>query len=204
MEVLVYNCFHWIGFHYVNFLLEQGVEVVGMDNIDTDKKENLAMFLGRNSLFHLMNPQSSLTIPIAIIIGNNPLPNHITVDKVIRITNNIQSLREQENTVTISTPILYGEWMDMTEEGVILDNRTVPFNSEEFRSTAIHVKEFIQATLPLLEKTSSQAMIKVFSRNVFLDDAVKLENSLYIRDNIPIEKRMKKIFEHYERYKDLY
>jgi hypothetical protein len=204
VEVLVYNCFHWIGFHYVNVLLEKGMVVKGMDHIDSDKKENLSMFFGRNSSFQLVSSRDSLNVDVAIIIGNREIPSKIKAERIIKITNHVQQEDESTNVITIIAPILYGEWMDMTAESVILGQRRIAFDSEEFQSTAIHVLDFIQATLPLFQKQYSPSIINVFSKKVFLDDAVKLENSLYIRDNRPIEKNVKKVIEHYKRHKELY
>lgn len=39
MSISIYNCFSWIGYHYVHYFLEEGIEVNGIDKIDSEKKK---------------------------------------------------------------------------------------------------------------------------------------------------------------------
>jgi hypothetical protein len=203
MTFLIQNCFHWIGFHFVNFLLEKGMVVKGVDKINSDKKENLYMFVGRNSSFQLMDSPSNHKADIALIIGNHDPSLSFNVDRIIQI--DINGLNKKlENAMIIKAPLLYGEWMDMTEEGLIIDKKVTRFDSEQFQSESVYIGDFVKATYPVLKTLPNSSNIGVVSKKIFLNESVKLENSIYIRDNIPIEENMKKIMAHYRRFKDFY
>ncbi|WP_010093623.1 hypothetical protein [Ornithinibacillus scapharcae] len=204
MKILIQNCFHWIGYHYVNYFLEKGMVVKGVDQINTNKKENLYMLVGRNSSFELMETfDPSDQVDVMLIIGKVDIPNNITCNRIIHIPigNSPQKL---PNTVVINPPILFGEWMDMNETGFYHDNHFITFDSDEFRRDAVHIHDFVQATYPVLNADVISQRIDVLSKKIFLDDAVKLENSIYIRDNRPIEESLRKIKSHYQRYQQFY
>jgi hypothetical protein len=203
VTILVQNCFHWIGYHYVNFFLEKGMVVKGVDRIDSDKKENLYMFIGRNSSFELMDSPNNNKVDIAIVIGNPDAASIIDAEKIIQL--DINGLKNKiKNAIIIKAPLLFGEWMEMTEEGLVTGNKVTRFDSEEFQSESVYIGDFVKATYPVLESPPNSSNITVFSKKIFLNESVKLENSIYIRDNIPIEEKMKKVLAHYHRYKNFY
>lgn len=204
MNILVQNCFHWIGYHYVNFLLEEGMVVKGVDKINTNKKENLYMFVGRNSSFELIDSSNqNEEIDAILIIGDIDYTEKIYCNRIIHILvgNSSKSL---PNSIVINPPLLFGEWMEMNEKGFYVTDRFISFDSEEFRNEAVHILDFIQATYRLFNATVVSQRVDVFSKKIFLNDAVKLENSICIRDNIPIEENMRKVIEHYRRHQQLY
>ncbi|MEN2466771.1 hypothetical protein [Ornithinibacillus sp. JPR2-1] len=201
MSISIYNCFSWIGYHYVHYFLEKGIEVNGIDKIDSEKKENLHMLVGRNSSFRLIPPNSIPKDLVALVIGGTELP--IYADRIIQIRTR-EMKKKLSNAIVINAPILFGEWMEMTEEDIKVGNRNVRFHSREFQSDAIYIKDFVKATAPLFHSSNKPSELSVFSKKVFLNEAVKLENSIYIRDNIPIEENVRKVLAHYRRYKDLY
>lgn len=204
MRILVQNCFHWIGYQYVNYLLEQGMVVKGVDKINNDKKENLYMLVGRNSSFELIDSVEQVDgMDVAIVVGEIEQPQIANCKRIlhIQVGNSLQSV---PNSVVIYPPILFGEWMEMSEKGIYHNGRFVAFDSEEFRKDAVHILDFIQATLPLFNSTIHSKRIDVYSKKVYLNEAVKLDNSIFIRDNIPIEVHLKKLIAHYRRHQLLY
>ncbi|GGA73926.1 hypothetical protein [Ornithinibacillus halotolerans] len=202
MTILVQNCFHWIGYHYVNFLLEKGIVVKGIDKINSDKKDNLAMFFGRNSSFQWFEDSYDEKVSTALIIGNRISSIPINADRIIQIV--LKQTKKIPDAVTINAPLLFGEWMEMTNEGVTDGNRIIPFQSDEFLQDAIYIEDFILSTYPLFESNKRSGDYQVISNKMYLDDAVKLENSIYIRDNIPMKHNVKKVIEHYKRYQNFY
>jgi hypothetical protein len=204
MEVLVYNCFNWIGFHYVNFLLHKGMVVKGVDKVDSDKKENFYMFVGRNSSFELIDSLNNNECNLAIVIGEHFPTDKQDFNRVVKICNEPQGDDNNNSCVMVNAPLLFGEWMDMSEEGILWKNRMISFSSQEFLVNAVYIEDFIKATYPLLDGTLTSEQIMVYSKKKTQGEAQKLENSISIRDNIPIEQNVRKVLEHYQRYKDFY
>lgn len=52
-RVLVFNALSFLGFHLVDKLLNEGEEVLGVDVIDSERKEEMFLSIGRNSSFEL-------------------------------------------------------------------------------------------------------------------------------------------------------
>src|SRR5699024_11747942 len=96
MIFLVENCFHWLGFHIINRLLDNGYQVDGMDDLDTDKKEHLSMFVGRNELFRQITSRERNT------------------DYDISMQADARKLEsEKEQAITIKLPLVFGEGVQM-------------------------------------------------------------------------------------------
>ncbi|MFS0671989.1 hypothetical protein [Ornithinibacillus sp. 179-J 7C1 HS] len=203
MTILIYNCFNWVGYHYVNYFLDKGMVVKGVDKIDSDKKENLYMLVGRNSAFELVESYEEKKNKNSRVLIIGETNDDIKAERIIQIKTN-EMRNKLEDAIVINAPILFGEWMDMTEEGISIRNRFVRFNSEDFLMDAVYITDFVKETYPLIMSTNIPSEITVYSKKIFLNEAVKLENSIYIRDYIPIEKNIKKVLAHYKRFKDLY
>ncbi|WP_047982450.1 hypothetical protein [Ornithinibacillus contaminans] len=202
MKVLITNCFHWIGYHYVNHFLEKGMEVGGIDTIDTEKKEHLSLFLGRNSSFTLLEREEN-TYDIVIQIDDGSLCSNKT-PKTFMICTKPPKHVKNTNCVLLYSPMLFGEWMDMTEDGVIWNEKLIPFNSKEFQKKAVYIEDFLDATYPIMTGTTILRDLTLISKKNFQDRAVKLENSIYIRDNVPIEVNVENVKAHFQRFKNLY
>ncbi len=142
----VENCFHWIGFHIVNRLLEEGCRVDGIDDLSTEKKENLAMFVGRNELFrHLPVIQESSGYNAIITVDDQMVKMH------------------REEPVTIQLPLLFGEWMPMNQDGVYNGDEFVPFAAKEFTSRAVYIDDFLTGFLQWLQASSLPSELNVKS-----------------------------------------
>ncbi|HLR79388.1 MAG TPA: hypothetical protein VK119_02245 [Bacillota bacterium] len=205
MSILVANCFDWIGFHLVNYLLENGFQVHGVDELKSTKKEHLSMFFARNDRFIFTTVQQikdeEKVFDTAFIIDEYDI-NPIQAKQTIAIRNQ-EKCTYEDKTIVIEVPILFGEWMSMCENGVYKNNQFIRFDSEQFLNDAIYINDFIQGLMARVENKNLFPMLHVLSIKC-RQKHIKLENVFYIRDNRPIEENIKKVTEHYKRYRHFY
>ncbi|SDQ88365.1 hypothetical protein [Virgibacillus salinus] len=189
MLFLVENCFQWVGFHIVNCLLENGYKVDGIDDLSSDKKKHLSMFVGRNSSFqHIFSYKRDATY-----------------DSSIKITENQLDLTLQQNTShLIKLPILFGEWMPMKINGMYHNNSFIPFDSDIFLNEAIYIGDFMKSLTQWIKSSQLPEILEVKSINNKQSEEIKLENSVYIRNNRTIEENLKMVIKHYEKFEDVY
>ncbi|GGJ95342.1 hypothetical protein GCM10007063_17330 [Lentibacillus kapialis] len=187
MYFFVEDCFHWIGFHMVNHFLENGWHVDGMDDLDTDEKEHLSMFLGRNDLFHHVAKS-----------GHNK-----SYDASISIGECEMILKKKE-AITIKLPLVFGEWMPMNQDGACIQNDFIRFDSQRFISSAVHVENIIESVKQWIRASGLPQVVNARSIHDRKADDLKLENTVYIRNNRPIKEEIENVKKHYERYKKFY
>ncbi len=60
MKIVMDQCFHWIQFHIMNKCLEEGYEVIGIDQVNSEKEEFLYSMVGRNANFTLIDSRAEL------------------------------------------------------------------------------------------------------------------------------------------------
>lgn len=125
MTVVVVGCYEWIGYHLINGYLDDGEEIIGIDTIDTSKKETLSMFFGRNAAFSYyktmeewMDQYKDLPSSIYMINENYQEEFESIFEKVSNVDvifltkeNRQVKLAEKDNCFTIQLPFLYGPWM---------------------------------------------------------------------------------------------
>ncbi|MBP1947248.1 hypothetical protein [Virgibacillus litoralis] len=189
MLFLVENCFQWMGFHLVNCLLENGNEVDGVDDLSSDKKEHLSMYVGRNASFQHLSS----------------LEREATYDRTIKITEDQLVLTLQQNTShRINLPILFGEWMPMKKAGMYYKNKFISFDSDIFLNEAIYIGDFMKSLAQWIKSSQLPEILEVKSINNKQSEEIKLENSVYIRNNRTIEENLKMVIKHYEKFEDFY
>ncbi|RYG72582.1 hypothetical protein EU245_09605 [Lentibacillus lipolyticus] len=187
MIYVVKNCFHWIGYHIVNRLLEEGCQVNGMDDLSTEKKENLMMFVGRNEQFRHVSINSK----------NSGHDVTITVDDhMIKL--------HKEHPVTIKLPLLFGEWMPMREDGVFNGQAYVPFDASEFAARAVHIDDFLTSFVQWIHASSLPSSIIAKSVHDRSEEDNRYDQYLYIRQRQPLEAAIRSVKEHYRKYKEFY
>lgn len=102
MLVTINPCFHWIGYHITTGLLQEGVEVVGIDPISDGKSDFLYMFVGRNSNFqHFFQKEDR--------------ENHVQQKKgeiEIEFYEGSLMIKREAIKEWVELPKLYGEWMN--------------------------------------------------------------------------------------------
>ncbi|ALX48647.1 hypothetical protein [Lentibacillus amyloliquefaciens] len=187
MVFYVENCFHWVGFHIVNHLLEEGYSVDGTDDINTDTKEVLSMFVGRNELFRQLEPgQREREYEAAICISDDAL------------------MLEMDRSVTINLPLVFGEWMPMNHNGFFSREEFIRFDSHQFKREAIYIGEFLNSLRQWIQTSELPSIMDVRSYNDARNKNIDYENSVYIRTAHPLDKYVEAVKMHYEKYKKFY
>lgn len=192
MNIFVQDCFHWIGFHIVNRFITNGYSVVGKHAHMTERAEYLSFFLGRNSLFKLVDDRQ-VNSDVSIIVNDNKAHMELVVtnEKKLKIT-------------TINTPLLFGKWMPMNETGIFMNQKNISFDSKKFVTQAVYMDDFTKILIQCLESSLLPSSLDIYSKGYKSNKYIKLANSLYIRDNIPIEKKVNRLKDHYQKYKSYY
>lgn len=184
---LVEKCFHWVGFHIVEYLLGRGYTVSGNDKINTDAKDHLSMLIGRNANFtHLEQRPDSKVFDIRITPDEDKLTLH------------------KESTSTMKLPLLFGEWMPMNQEGMYHRNEFIAFDSDRFLIDAVYIGDFLTIVQQCIDASNLPSVIKVKHGEKDAASDLKLENSVFIRNNRPIMNRLKTVQNHYEKFSEFY
>lgn len=203
MSILINQCYHWISYHLIEELLICGHSVFGIHDRKNKMDEHLSMFLGRNSLFKEGVPSQYLSpFKGAIIFGNDFSLTEYQVEKIIRI--NATTEINTKKTTIIEQPLLFGKWMHMNEEGMFYNEKFIPFQSDYFLNNAIYVKDFSKLLVNWLTKGYLPPKLKIYSANSRENEDVLLENSIYIHDNIPINKQLEDVLDHYKKFSIFY
>ncbi|WP_174612782.1 hypothetical protein [Virgibacillus ihumii] len=184
---LVENCFYWIGFHIVEYLLDQGYTVTGNDEIDTDGKEHLSMFIGRNENFTHMKQRLNES---AYDIRLTPHETALTLHK--------------DSASTIYLPLLFGEWMPMNQDGMYYRGDFIAFDSDEFVEKAVYIGDFLKIIDQCIAASNLPSAVNVKKKGEDINAEIKLENSVFIRNNRPINDRIKTVKNHYKKFSKLY
>ncbi|WP_139344966.1 hypothetical protein [Virgibacillus pantothenticus] len=193
LVTLVANCNHWIGFHIVNGLLEQGLEVEGLVN---DKKDDgLTLFFGRNSNFSFfidkknnpydqiirvgtMNINANLSSGLFMTLAHPSTVNHLT----------------SSNELYIELPLLFGEWMPMTESGMYFQGEFISFSSDNFNQHATYIQDFVARFINWLSTTDLHHINRTVKK-------INLDKFVGIQDNRPKEDKVKQVIQHYQNYR---
>ncbi|MBU5468534.1 hypothetical protein KQI49_17060 [Virgibacillus sp. MSJ-26] len=193
MYIRVENCFHWIGFHLINRLLEEGYTVIGKDNVDTPKKEFLSMFVARNDSFSL-NPINKKEKKHLIIEVCNTDTNHESILKIIKP----ESIHENIEHI-VYAPYLIGEWMPA--EKIKMNEK----QKEKLLQGAASIEDFVSAIYQWVNiNTYLPSTIRVLSRREKNISNALLENFVYLRDNRSIQNDFNKVLEHYQKFQTFY
>ncbi|MDC3417217.1 hypothetical protein [Aquibacillus salsiterrae] len=211
---VVSGSFHWIGFHIVQYLLATGQEVIGLDIIDTDKKDNLSMFVGRNSSFThvehsddlLHNSKQSDYIVFEVAedkerfslpeLGNKKVYNFCTTRKENEVL---------DDTCYVKLPLLYGEWIPRDYDGIFFQDEYIRFDSTRFQREAVYISDFIESLLQVIATSD-----RVLGTNLLIikrkneREEYKEKGTIVVDESKPMEKRLAELDDHYELYKDFY
>ncbi|WP_068676577.1 hypothetical protein [Oceanobacillus sp. Castelsardo] len=199
MSILIVNCNHWIGFHIINTLLEHDFKVDGI--INPSLQDDLLMFFGRNSDFQMVN-NNKREYSTCVIIGDNPNVEEFKAkNKWLLPMNGIQKL-EGTDLTTIHTPILFGEWMPMNENGIYHNNKFIPFDSEEFKNDSLSIHSFTPVLLQLIQTSGQKNELFVHARQEREKNTEK--NGIYIRESESKWKYVADLKKHYKRHGKFY
>ncbi|WP_067730681.1 hypothetical protein [Oceanobacillus damuensis] len=206
--VLVVNCNHWIGYHIVNTLLENDKKVDGIANLGRSNKpkkgevlieEDLSLYYGRNSSFSMIDSDEEKYYEIGIIAGGDHLNLNQKVKKLYVINPEDEEIRSSNdnNFTIIKVPLLFGEWMPMNEKGMFRKEEFIPFRSDYFKKNAVYVRDFAEGILQWLEVPGLPLILHVYSRHYNRGVDAELEKVIYLRENVPIIKRINSVVDHY-------
>lgn len=204
LSILITNCFHWIGFHFTNYFLEQGYEVEGFHSSLSQKEEYLSMFIGRNSSFHMNSDVEEKQYDIAIHQGASNILNKAKAKQSFVINPSVDFDSLDQAVVAVYAPLLFGEWMPMTEKGMYDNNKFISFQSKLFLQQAIYIDDFIKAFSQWMDSSQLPSNIYVYSNKESKEQEMRLENSIFIRDNGPIEKKLESLISHFKKFKLYY
>jgi len=199
VNVLVKNCFHWVGFHVVNRFIMNGYHVDGIHYPNSFQKDYLSLFLGRNSNFSLVD-QGTGIYDLAITINTAETASSRNKE------NGYEELTIEQGSqlTTIFTPLLFGEWMQMNEEGIYISDEHVLFRSNLFLDQAVYIKDFTQDLYQLVKTTNLPSTIDMSTKTNLKKEDKKLDNTIFIRDNIPIRSKLEHLLAHYEKFENYY
>ncbi|WP_101843471.1 hypothetical protein [Halobacillus sp. Marseille-P3879] len=149
MVVVVFNCFHWMGYHCTRQLLYNGHEVVGVDEIDTPLKEKLYMYVGRNSHFQHFNT----------IEERDNHSHHSKNEPWIKISQREIIISTNGNSdVALPVPPLFGEWMKMESQDIeTIDDLKLWILAQR----AKYVGDFFEVVIDHLEKGEVSSLLEI-------------------------------------------
>ncbi|WP_296361125.1 MULTISPECIES: hypothetical protein [Virgibacillus] len=189
LVTVVANCNHWIGFHITNQLLEQGLKVEGI--VDCKKDDSLSLFFGRNSNFSFYSGDTNEIYEQFICIGSIQEDVNISAELCVTLAHpSTVHPFTSLNGVIIELPLLFGEWMPMSENGMYFQGEFVPFSSDYFLQHAIYIHDFIDVFLKWLEMYE----VGEEKQNV---NKIKLDNYIDIKDNRPKEATVNQVIQHF-------
>jgi|SRR5699024_9761179 len=191
MTTVVINCFHWIGFHFVEKLLEQGVKVIGVHEKQTDQTSFLAMFFARNSSFDFSNVAPKEAERVIVIGDTHIIPKSKHVMQCMHGGTSVE--QHIKGRLYVNMPLLFGEWMPMDQTGMYFGQRHIPYHSEEFHDDAVYVKDFVNDCL--LEFNQ-----KIDQQTSYPLEGLILEKGEQIRDNSTKRINIDKMQKHYLKY----
>lgn len=196
MSILIYNCFHWIGYHLTNELLQKGYQVEGFHENMSEQACFLSMFFGRNENFKEINEKKSEYDQVFYIHKKNQI-TFLPYEDVIYLTEDETSQKSfPKSSKVIPLPLLFGEWMEMDDQGVYHLDEYISFQSDRFKNRAIYVLDFVDILLKILNENNDH-------RNEELKDLL-LDSLNKIRNNRPIEDKIQKLLTHYKAYQSFY
>lgn len=195
----VSHCFHWIGFHIVNHLLENGYSVTGNEHALTDKQEHLAMMIGRNDLFTLLiddTPKGKYT-HVILPNENSDVPQEIDAVKTFKLSR--EEGQHDKRMVDVRTPLLFGEWMPMNENGMYVDGKYIPFDSETFQNDAVYIGDFIASLMLCLMSSHQPGKLAIKPKSSI--SAERDRQAVFLRERRPVDQQLRTVVAHYKRFK---
>lgn len=201
MTICVTNCLHWIGFHVVNRLLEDGYPVDGIANMESEREEDLFLLLGRNSLFSLYSNEDQIKEKkyTDVILADGSKQRSIQLKKTFNLGTN----RTEPPIINVELPLLFGEWMPMDENGVYVSDQYIQFDSDQFQDNAIYIDDFVDCLMQWMKAPDLPQVISLTKDKTLQVEENQFEKQMYMRENRLIDDQITNLKKHYERIKIL-
>lgn len=204
MPILVINCFDWVGFHIVNDLLDNGYKVVGVNLTSSKHSEHLAMQVGRNSHFKAISI-TDISDSYSVIILNSY--EHVRANKIFNKhceKNTFTINNDKISSKLITFKLLFGEWMQMNNEGMYLRNQYIPFESTLFSDESLYISFLTNKIIKLVRESATMQILRIELKDSDRHIEQILVKKQSIRDNVPKEDHLEKVLLHYQRFKNYY
>ncbi|MYL32244.1 hypothetical protein GLW08_05670 [Pontibacillus yanchengensis] len=185
MNYLVWGCYEGIGFHIVNALLDEGHEVVGIDK-RTEKKETLAMFIGRNSNFSYYNTvedymkeeDDNAFEEMYVVEHENHSPpwkqlEHIDASSRVRILPYNQLDQGKNGWITVQVERCYGPWLSTPLSTIKKQDIPVEDVISPIFKVAASVVEKDVVTLGMDEGKEHEKYDRTITRTKPFDETIK-------------------------------
>ncbi|MCD5324700.1 MULTISPECIES: hypothetical protein [Pontibacillus] len=152
MAYLLSGCFHWIGYHLTEALLNEGETVIGVDSDWNEQKEWLSLYVGRNASFHLLDSvgdvkDSMLDEDLVVVhiggekeIKDPKIP--ITFEWIIEV-----GKKNHEEHPVLYAKEVYGPWM--------------PHPVKPTSAEALYVDDFIRGILEVIEQGEKKDFVEI-------------------------------------------
>lgn len=196
MTKMVWGCFQWIGFHLLKDWLDEGQTVIGIDSVNTEQKETLEMFVGRNANFtryetieECLTSDAGKRVESVIVFEDEnydpPFEKLIDIPASAHIRVNVKEQSCALNSwVTIELPHVYGPWMTNDKNSVT--------------DESIYITDVIPTIKAMIEQNWNTDLIKV---GMETDDG---RNNTSIIAKVSMEEGMKLLRDHQKRFPAYY
>ncbi|QHE51446.1 hypothetical protein [Pontibacillus sp. HMF3514] len=196
MTKMVWGCFQWVGFHLIREWLDDGETVIGIDLVDTEQKETLEMFVGRNANFsrvesveEALKMDAGEHIDALIVIddqNNNPPFEKLTeIPASNYICLNLDGpCRSKHLWTTIELPHVYGPWMTS--------------DTTSITEKSVYITDITQALKSIVTQPWDGGLIKVGM------ESNEDRNDKCIAPTVSLEKGMKMVNDHQKRFPSYY
>ncbi|GEN88027.1 hypothetical protein MKY30_22395 [Oceanobacillus sp. FSL W8-0428] len=192
MRILVIPHNHWVGYHVVTRLLDEGCQVDGIR--DTRIDTGLEDFFGRNSHFKEID-QIANHYDLVIIIDGSEIKNiKQSAEKILYIQtdSSLKIVSDNADSSVISAPYLIGEGMEIDEAGLVMDGTHIPYADKGWEDKAIYIKDFLNVFMQWIQMTHLPKLIEVTSVNNNLTNT-KVEKKQVLLENRNIKEAIKTI-----------
>lgn len=194
---LIIGCFNWIGYHLMDKLLVNGNKVVGVDQLNHTKKEQMALTVGRNANFSYYETTDQVN-------QNEQFEKFRTVFvfDALRTFYFIPN-QNNDNKILVDYPLLYGEWMEQSETGFYFDDVFISFKSTFFYERAVYIDDFILTIMQVIDASIFPERITFYAAQQAKKQTLQ-QNEMAILTSLPHERRLEYLKEHYQKYSKFY
>ncbi|MGM9988292.1 MAG: hypothetical protein ACI35O_13835 [Bacillaceae bacterium] len=180
-RVVIFEALSFIGFQLVDTLLNEGIEVIGIDEIDSERKEEMLFSIGRNSNFELASSyEQEKKTQLCIGCFYEQMTMLSSFKKCEQFGIPMVMIFSKENVK-----------MDMVGEKILIENVYGPWRQKGLagidKETAIYVDDIITYILSICH-----AVIE------------KMEINTTLKPSIPFDIGKKKVEEHMQKFNWLY
>lgn len=208
---IIINAFHWIGYHLVEEILSNGEKVIGVDDKEDKRKEQLSMYIGRNAHFQWYENISDMLDNEKISIHDHIFAieaEHLLDDYLIKKTNCIavctRSVKPSKEMIKyVEVPGVYGKWMPNLREWLSDKHDRLLLQTQQSEEVTVSISDFVKALLQLSQATISPHYIKFKNKfnNLNYDEA---KSTIYLINRYAQEEQLRKLSDHFRQNSEYY